>query len=78
MTLFCLLCVSLVLGVWLARRAALTAFEALRLQLFDIPILLICRPEPSRLDRLSVSVRAAPPRPQPPARAAIRAGPSSV
>jgi hypothetical protein len=78
MNLFCLLCVSLVLGGWAMRRKVHTAFEALRLQLFDISVLLLCRPELSRIDRLCVSVRASLPRPSPPPRAAIRDGPSSV
>jgi hypothetical protein len=75
MTLFCLLCVSLVLGGWAMRHTVHTAFEALRLQLFDIPILIICRPEPSRIDRVRITVSAALPCPLPPPRAAIRAGP---
>jgi hypothetical protein len=77
MTLFCLLCVSLVLGGWTMRHTVRKAFEALRLQLFDIPVFILCRPEPSPINRLSVSVRAAPPYPPPP-RALIRDGLSSV
>jgi hypothetical protein len=78
MNLFCLLCVSLVLGGWAMRRKVHSAFEALRLQLFDNYVLLLCRLEPSRIDRLSISVRSAPPFPPPHPRAAIRAGPLSV
>lgn len=78
MNWFCLLCVSLVLAGWAMRREVHTAFEALRRQRFDIPVLLFCRPEPSRIDRLGVSVRIALPFPPSFPRAAIRDGPSSV
>jgi hypothetical protein len=78
MTLFCLLCVSLVFGGWAVRREVHTAFEALRLQRFDFPVLSFCRPEPSRIDRLGFSVRTALPFPPLLPRAAIRDGPSSV
>ena len=78
MTLFCLLCVSLVLAGWAMRREVHTAFETLRLQRFDFPVLFLCRPEPSCLDRIYASVRIALPFPPPPPRAAIRDGPSSV
>jgi hypothetical protein len=77
MTLFCLLCVSLVLGGWAMRRAVHTAFEALRLQPFDSCFLFVCRLEPSRMDRFGISVLNASPY-LPPPRAAIRYGPSSV
>ena len=73
MTLLCLLCVSLVLGGWAARRQARALFEDLWLHFFGSRVRLHRRPESPRPDR--GAVRAAPPGSIPPFEVATRPGP---
>ena len=72
MTLFCLLCVSLVLGGWAVRREARAGFEAFWLHFFGVPVRIHRRAEAPRSDR--VAVRGAPPSPLPPVPVATRPG----
>ena len=75
MTLFCLLCVSLVLGGWAVRREACATFEAIRLHFFGVRVRVLRRPEPSRTDRRRTAYPAAPPCPWPAPNVATRPGP---
>ena len=75
MTLFCLLCVSLVLGGWAVRHQARATFEAIRLHFFGVRVRVLRRPEPSRADRERTAVPAAPPCPLPTPYVATRPGP---
>jgi len=74
MTLFCLLCVSLVLVGWAVRREARERFEKLRLHFFGIRVRVLRRPEPSRTDRRRPAVPAVPRSPLPPPVVATRPG----
>ena len=75
MILFCLLCVSLVLGGWAVRREVRTTFEKLWLTCFGVRVRVLRRPEPSRTDRRRLARLAAPPCRLPPPNVATRPGP---
>jgi len=66
MTLFCLLCVSLVLGGWIVRREVRTALGNLWLHFFGVRVRVLRRQELPAPDRLaaSASPHGFPPPPQ--------------
>ena len=73
MTLFCLLCVSLVLGGWAVRREARATFEALWLKFFGVRVRVL-RTQSLRTDRRRAAAPAAPPCPLPTPYVATRPG----
>jgi len=75
MTLFCLLCVSLVLVGWAVRRVARATCEKLWLHFFGVRVRVLRRPEPSRADRRRTAVPAVPHCPLPPPVVATRPAP---
>ncbi|HVS39098.1 MAG TPA: hypothetical protein VMS17_26300 [Gemmataceae bacterium] len=74
MTLFCLLCVILVLGGWAVRREACATFEQLRLRFFGVRVPVHRSPEPPLAVRRRVAVPSAPSCPLPPPCTATRPG----
>ena len=75
MILFCLLCVSLVLGGWAVRREVREVCETIRRHLFGVRVRILRRPEPSRTNRARIPLGAVPSCPLPPPNVATRIGP---